>query len=192
MTEETLERSDAISQLVGLESERLSPEDAESLLLDFWGLDEQREGMSSLPRELRSQLLDLDSPPSFNRSLHSPLIELGLRAKYLGVRNEYLEKRLFYETGRSHSVFGPLEVMQGCPCCDYMCLRMRGDYEICQICFWQDDGSDLAGKHSPPNRMSLAEARRNFEVLGCIDERHLSHLGEDRMEWFPRAEQTNL
>lgn len=188
MTEEILDRSQAIVRIARRESVGLSSEDADGLLLDLWGLDEEDEGVSALPRELLAQLLELESPPTFDRKIHSPLIELGLRAKYLGVRNEYLEKRLLSETGCSYSVVGPLEAMLRCHCCDYMCLRARGDYEVCPVCFWEDDGSELHDGHSAANRMSLREARRRFRILGCVDERHLSHLRPGRMERFLLAE----
>lgn len=27
-----------------------------------------------------------------------------------------------------------------CPCCDYFSLDDRGEYGICSVCFWEDDG----------------------------------------------------
>jgi hypothetical protein len=29
-----------------------------------------------------------------------------------------------------------------CPCCGYRTLLERGAYDICQVCFWEDDGQD--------------------------------------------------
>ena len=29
-----------------------------------------------------------------------------------------------------------------CPCCKYKTLHARGDFEICKVCFWEDDGQD--------------------------------------------------
>lgn len=29
-----------------------------------------------------------------------------------------------------------------CPCCGYMTLSSRCQYDICAICFWEDDGQD--------------------------------------------------
>ena len=26
-----------------------------------------------------------------------------------------------------------------CPCCGYQSLDSDGDYDICEICFWEDD-----------------------------------------------------
>jgi len=52
-----------------------------------------------------------------------------------------------------------------CPCCGYPTLCERGAYEICKLCFWEDDGQDDADEVLPgPNHgYSLAESRRNFE-----------------------------
>src|SRR6266498_5684205 len=30
-----------------------------------------------------------------------------------------------------------------CPCCDYVSLPERGQYLICHVCFWEDDGLDV-------------------------------------------------
>jgi hypothetical protein len=53
-----------------------------------------------------------------------------------------------------------------CPCCGYPTLSERGGYDICPICYWEDDGQDdetadpvLGG---PNSDYSLTEARRNF------------------------------
>lgn len=58
-----------------------------------------------------------------------------------------------------------------CPCCDYFTLAERGGYDICPICFWEDDGGDLDNldEHSGPNHITLREGRRNFEKFGACD-----------------------
>jgi len=50
-----------------------------------------------------------------------------------------------------------------CPCCDYVSLPERGNYLICPVCFWEDNGIDLQelGEHSGPDTTVLLEARRN-------------------------------
>lgn len=57
---------------------------------------------------------------------------------------------------------------------------MRGGYEICQVCFWEDDGQDEANAtepssaHGGPNRdLSLAQARENFRTMGASSERRI-------------------
>ena len=53
-----------------------------------------------------------------------------------------------------------------CPCCGYPTLHDRGGFEICTLCFWEDDGQDDedAGevRGGPNHDYSLTEARANF------------------------------
>lgn len=62
-----------------------------------------------------------------------------------------------------------------CPCCGYLTLAERGLYEICAVCFWEDDGQDDHDadrvRGGPNGRLSLTEARRNFHAMGACDER---------------------
>lgn len=56
------------------------------------------------------------------------------------------------------------------PCCCYPTLRGRRDYNICELCRWEDDGDNDGGANSG---YSLARARRNFEgSLSKYDEAH--------------------
>jgi hypothetical protein len=53
-----------------------------------------------------------------------------------------------------------------CPCCRYPTLPTGTDYEICELCNWEDDGQgddDASEVRGGPNSdYSLAEARENF------------------------------
>jgi len=62
-----------------------------------------------------------------------------------------------------------------CPCCGYATLDERGAYDICLVCFWEDDGQDNADAHlvkGGPNDVSLSQARRNYIEFGA-SEKHL-------------------
>ena len=65
-----------------------------------------------------------------------------------------------------------------CPCCDYFSLEQRGQYDICKVCFWEDDGLDLdqLDQISGPNHMSLREARKNFATFGACDQKMLKNV----------------
>lgn len=59
-----------------------------------------------------------------------------------------------------------------CPCCGYPTLEARGNYDICELCNWEDDGQDdedsskvLGG---PNGDYSLDEARQNFQKYGIM------------------------
>jgi len=65
-----------------------------------------------------------------------------------------------------------------CPCCDYFTLSARGEYDICPICFWEDDGLDLDRLDIPsgPNHMTLREGRHHFKQFGACDSEMLVHV----------------
>lgn len=57
-----------------------------------------------------------------------------------------------------------------CPCCGHATLTERGGYEICPVCFWEDDGQDNEDADTcrgGPNRVSLREGRLNFLRFGA-------------------------
>jgi hypothetical protein len=57
-----------------------------------------------------------------------------------------------------------------CPCCGLPTLRERASYEICAVCWWEDDGQDDPRASEvwggPNGRYSLAEARANYRAHG--------------------------
>jgi hypothetical protein len=75
----------------------------------------------------------------------------------------------------------PVRIAEGlqkahrCPCCGYKTLRGRGQDEICEVCFWHDDGQDEAEIDEVwggPNRsLSLRQGRTNFAKLRAAEER---------------------
>lgn len=51
-----------------------------------------------------------------------------------------------------------------CPCCGYLVFDERGCYEICPVCFWEDDGVQIADPwfSGGANEPSLEQSQRNF------------------------------
>ena len=65
-----------------------------------------------------------------------------------------------------------------CPCCGYYTLPGAGAYDICPVCFWEDDpvqeeDPDLAGG---ANDLSLREGRENYKKYGACEERFTKHV----------------
>lgn len=65
-----------------------------------------------------------------------------------------------------------------CPCCGYKTLEDEHEYDICPICFWEDDllqfeEVDLAGGANP---VSLREAQQNFIKFGACEIDMLKHV----------------
>ena len=76
-----------------------------------------------------------------------------------------------------------------CPCCDYFTLDTRGGFDICPVCFWEDDGADFENPDATggPNAVSLRTARRNFRRHGACEERFADRVcSADRRRRFYR------
>ena len=60
-----------------------------------------------------------------------------------------------------------------CPCCGYETIS--DSYEICEICAWEYDESQLRNpdEGGGPNPMTLREAQRNYASFGAKGERYL-------------------
>jgi hypothetical protein len=84
---------------------------------------------------------------------------------------------LRYESVRAEKAEG---VLYRCPCCGCKTLDERGGFDICPVCFWEDDGQDDADadivRGGPNGRLSLSNARKNFKEIGACESRHLRHV----------------
>ncbi len=67
-----------------------------------------------------------------------------------------------------------------CPCCGYRTLSQRNEYEICLVCFWEDDGQEDADadvvRGGPNRRLSLTAARDNYKRIAVADPQNLPHV----------------
>jgi hypothetical protein len=76
-----------------------------------------------------------------------------------------------------------------CPCCGYLTLDSRGDYEICAVCFWEDDGqveddADVV-RGGPNGALSLTQARQNFTEIGACERAMLRNVRDPLPEEHP-------
>src|SRR5262245_60974282 len=83
----------------------------------------------------------------------------------------------------------PPDLPLRCPCCGYRTLGERGVYEICAVCFWEDDGQDDANAGEiwggPNGTLSLTDARANFRSFGASSERRKQFVRPPRQEELP-------
>ncbi len=60
-----------------------------------------------------------------------------------------------------------------CPCCGYPTLLTRGSFDVCVVCYWEDDGQDAHDKDrvrgGPNGILSLTMAIANFALLGACE-----------------------
>lgn len=77
--------------------------------------------------------------------------------------------------------------MFACPCCGYLTLPTRTDWDLCPVCFWEDDPSQSADESSDngANGVSLLEARANYRRLGAIDQAFVAKVRPPLVEEMP-------
>lgn len=72
-----------------------------------------------------------------------------------------------------------MQRLHPCPCCGYEVFSgAAGSFEICPICFWEDDLFQLtnATVQGGANTVSLREAQNNCERIGACCPSCLSHV----------------
>jgi hypothetical protein len=167
-------RADAIERLAILDLGRLSPalraEQLELMLLEGWS---RSPGWSDLPLEVREEF-------KARSILHDPcsqrydaVLLIWLRFRYLGATNAYLRHSLEEVGSIVAEVTGPEDRLLPCPCCGRASLSERSFYEICKVCWWEDDGQDNAQADTvwggPNYGVSLTQGRVNFLLHGIAD-----------------------
>ena len=66
-----------------------------------------------------------------------------------------------------------------CPCCGYLVFdEGPGSYDICPICFWEDDAVQLefATNGGGANKVSLVGGQLNFASFGACEKRIAAHV----------------
>lgn len=73
-----------------------------------------------------------------------------------------------------------------CPCRGYCTLDSRGGFDICQVCWWEDDdesevyGQPARERPKGANHVHLWEARENYLTLGASEERFMQYARSPR------------
>ena len=62
-----------------------------------------------------------------------------------------------------------------CPCCNFISLSQQDSFEICPICFWQNDVLDDEG-YSGANGITLQEAKENYRKIGACSEEMIKNI----------------
>jgi len=67
-----------------------------------------------------------------------------------------------------------------CPCCGYYTFNepVNNHFDICPVCFWEDDGVQLANPdyEGGANYVSLTQARKNFKEYGAVEKHFISSV----------------
>lgn len=74
----------------------------------------------------------------------------------------------------------PKDLPLRCPCCYCRTLEERGVFDICPVCFWEDDGQDDYDEDlirgGPNGALSLTEARANYRQFAACEERFVEKV----------------
>lgn len=79
-----------------------------------------------------------------------------------------------------------------CPCCGYKTIESDGDYEICPVCFWEDDPFQKMNEYDfGANKIPLVEAQKNYLRYGACEKtatqyvRRLTEQDKRNPDWAP-------
>lgn len=167
-------RTAAIERLALYDLPRLSPaeraDQLEIMTLEDWS---DSPGWSEVPVDVRAEfdVPDISHDPSSPR--YDAVLLVWLRSRYAGATNSYLRACLARTGVDSGAVVGQEDDHAPCPCCGRASLSERGQYDICKVCWWEDDGQDNAEADTvmggPNHGVSLTQGRANFLLHGISD-----------------------
>jgi len=178
-TKKNINRENVIQLLVLIQLLKLSLEDKEYFLYlhfskeDGFNEDEFENNISSFISNVEVS--------------HNDIYIFYLKEKYIGVKNQYLEKQLYeYLRIDNINIIGEIEDLEECKCCLFKSLLNKTN-QICPVCLWDNEGSDFLKDSlavSNINGLSLSEARENFKRIGVMSENMLDYLLEDNKEKY--------
>lgn len=77
-----------------------------------------------------------------------------------------------------------------CPCCGHNSLdeEPTGTYQICEICFWEDDPIQFYdwNYEGGANKVSLIQGQKNFEQFGAVEKRLVPHTKQQTNNKYER------
>lgn len=181
-----MDRGKAINILSERKLNQLSLEERafqlETLLCENWG---NTEDWKKLPLEIKQEFNGdslIEPPESFRYD--QPLLML-LRDQLKPVTNEYLQHELNMER-----IEGSPRKMESCPCCGRKTIENRGDYDICNVCWWEDCGQD--NEHAddvlggPNYGVSLTQARHFYLTIGIYNPKQIDLKAiQEKAEKYP-------
>jgi len=180
-----MEREEAIARIAAEQLAQLSDdaraEQLEAMVLEGW---EDDPDWDTLPEEVRAEMATGDFTEAPSNERYNAVLLFWLKDEMLSVSNRFLANRL-----NVPEVVGDVEELYPCPCCGSRTISEPGELDICEVCWWEDDGKDnaTATETSEVNTLSLAEGRTNYirygifhtERMDLLDISHEREMYED-------------
>jgi len=169
-----MERSEAIKIVSKLQLQHLTSEERadqlEVMLLENW---EDTVGWKKLPSDIQHEFENEELLSNADESKYDCILLLWLEDELKAVTNEFLLHKLKETSNFEGEIEGTPTELISCPCCGYRTLNEPSSYDICNVCWWEDDGqgnndADIA-MGGPNYGISLTKARFNFLTKGIYD-----------------------
>jgi hypothetical protein len=162
-------REDAIAELAKRRLAALTDEERAKRLGCI-----QREDWTGAPEwdrlddGVRSELQEDELTLPASSARYDPVLLMWLNSGYAALTNAYLREELGVA-----EVVGEPKMLEPCACCGRRTLGELSAYDICTVCWWEDDGQDndradvvMGG---PNALLSLTQARVNYLRHGISD-----------------------
>lgn len=170
----TITRNDAIAILTEDGLAKMLPEERTEqlncMMHEDWSSAPEWQHISlAVQREFEAQS-EIQEP---SNPRYDPVLRLWFKYQFTGARNEYIAGLLRNLGHGCESVVGQASALAPCPCCGACSLDEPDYYDICRVCWWEDDGQDndnadkvMGGSNY---HLSLTQGRINFLKSGISD-----------------------
>jgi hypothetical protein len=110
--------------------------------------------------------------------------ELLQTSRSIMARSDWFER--YMKRLENHSTVCHGDQPYRCPCCRHRTLSERGGFEICPVCYWEDDGQDEPDadivRGGPNGPLSLRKARENYAEHKVCDRKFAGHVRPPRAQ----------
>lgn len=116
-------------------------------------------------------------------------VSMGERSKDVRSPAELARRIAWFEEYTSKLDNQPPGLPLRCPCCGCRTLSERGGFEICKVCYWEDDGQDEHDadvvRGGPNGKLSLTQARTHYLLFEACEESMIQNVRPPRAEELP-------
>ncbi|MCO6550528.1 MAG: hypothetical protein J6580_07580 [Gilliamella sp.] len=119
---------------------------------------------------LFANYLDKEGQPLAYNNIYDDAIEQFLLGYFVGIKlkgysNQYLKQYISALYREPITIIGDEDILHACPCCHYLTLTHQGQYDVCPLCYWEDDGTqnNELNHYSAVNHLTLSKYKAIFD-----------------------------